>query len=175
MAKKIVYSLTLEITINETELAFLKFLSKRQGNERHIAFTSKEVADKIGASESSVRRIYRDLATDGLIFVNEGRREDGSRTANSYGLTLMGRQILLAEKNQKVSKKVGARKKAASKKPATDKSAASKKSSATDKSATSKKPSAAAKKPAVTKKPPAAKEPPTKKPSEPNLPKPDHL
>lgn len=169
------YSLTLEITINETELAFLKFLSKRQGNERHIAFTSKEVADKIGASESSVRRIYRDLATDGLIFVNEGRREDGSRTANSYGLTLMGRQILLAEKNQKVSKKVGARKKAASKKPATDKSAASKKSSATDKSATSKKPSAAAKKPAVTKKPPAAKEPPTKKPSEPNLPKPDHL
>lgn len=171
MAKKIVYSLSLEITINETELAFLKFLGKRQGNERHIAFTSKEVADKIGASESSVRRIYRDLATDGLIFVNEGRREDGSRTANSYGLTLMGRQILLAEKDRKVSKKVGARKKAAPKKPATtDKPAAAKKSSATDKSATSKKPSATAKKSAVTKKPPAAKEP-----VDPNIPKPDHL
>lgn len=169
------YSLTLEITINETELAFLKFLSKRQGNERHIAFTSKEVADKIGASESSVRRIYRDLATDGLIFVNEGRREDGSRTANSYGLTLMGRQILLAEKDRKVSKKVGARKKTAAKKPATDKSATSKKSSATDKSATSKKPSNTAKKPAAPKKPLAEKEPPTKKPSEPNIPKPDHL
>lgn len=170
MAKKIVYSLSLEITINETELAFLKFLSKRQGNERHIAFTSKEVADKIGASESSVRRIYRDLATDGLIFVNEGRREDGSRTANSYGLTLMGRQILLAEKDRKVSKKVGARKKTAPKKSATDKPAAAKKSSATDKSAASKKPSATAKKSAVTKKPPAAKEP-----VDPNIPKPDHL
>ncbi len=164
------YSLSLEITINETELAFLKFLSKRQGNERHIAFTSKEVADKIGASESSVRRIYRDLATDGLIFVNEGRREDGSRTANSYGLTLMGRQILLAEKDRKVSKKVGARKKTAPKKSATDKPAAAKKSSATDKSAASKKPSATAKKSAVTKKPPAAKEP-----VDPNIPKPDHL
>ncbi len=110
LAKKITYPITLEITINESELAFLKFLDKRLAGEESVSLTTKEISSKLNTSDSSVRRCYRSLAQKGLISVATGYRDDGSYTANSYAVTIVGSMVLRLEKEQKLSKKQAAEK-----------------------------------------------------------------
>lgn len=110
LAKKITYPITLEITINESELAVLKYLDKRLAGEKSVSIAIKEICSKLNASDSSVRRCFRSLARKGLITVVEGRRKDGSCAANSYAVTCVGSMVLRQEKEEKVSKKQKAQK-----------------------------------------------------------------
>ncbi len=113
LAKQITYPINLEITINESELAFLKFLDKRLAGEESVSLTTKEISSKLKTSDSSVRRCYRSLAQKGLISVMAGYRDDGSYTANSYAVTIVGNMVLRLEKELKLSKKQAADKPAA--------------------------------------------------------------
>ncbi len=113
LAKKITYPITFDVTINESELALLQFLNRRLAGKEMVSLTAKEIREKLGVSDSSIRRCYKSLAKKGLIYVGPGFREDGSCAGNIYAVTLVGFTLLDLEKEQKLSKKKPAEKKPA--------------------------------------------------------------
>ena len=95
MARRIDYHIGLDISINETErelLRCLRDLTSRPGEP--VSMTARGLSERLKTSTATVRRACRALSRKGLILSQDVRREDGSRAANEYVITLVGWEVL---------------------------------------------------------------------------------
>lgn len=93
VARKLEYKIT--FAINETERALLGFLGvelKHAGGS--VVLSASGISQSLSITEQTARRTCRSLAEKGLISVSPKTREDGSRAANEYRITLLGWKIL---------------------------------------------------------------------------------
>lgn len=96
MARKLNYRILL--AINETERALLGCLDVQVRASGGVAVLSaRALSEKTSLNQQTVRRSCRSLAEKGLIIVKPMTREDGSRSANEYRITLAGRLVLESE------------------------------------------------------------------------------
>ena len=81
----------IDFTINETEDALLDYLGvemRRTGTS--VVLSVVGISQTLNIPEQTARRTCRSLAEKGLISVSPKTREDGSRAANEYRITLLG-------------------------------------------------------------------------------------
>ena len=93
VAIKLYYEI--KFAINETErdlLAFIGFEARRVGAS--VSLSLSGISQGLSITEQTARRTCRSLAEKGLISVSPKTREDGSRAANEYRITLLGWKIL---------------------------------------------------------------------------------
>lgn len=95
MARKVCYTLTLKISINESELRLLRLIASRcTVPGKPVELTARSFSDELNLSMATVRRSSKTLQDNLLILVYDTRRDDGGRAANSYVLTSLGRELL---------------------------------------------------------------------------------
>lgn len=95
MARKVCYTITLKISINESELKLLRLIASRctvPGTA--VELTARSFSDELNLSMATVRRSSKTLQDNLLILVYDTRRDDGGRAANSYEVTSLGRELL---------------------------------------------------------------------------------
>ena len=93
VARKLEYEIT--FAINETERALLGFLGvelRQAGGS--VVLSASGISQSLSITEQTARRTCRSLAEKGLISVSPKTREDGSRAANEYRITLLGWKTL---------------------------------------------------------------------------------
>lgn len=93
VARKLEYKIT--FAINETERALLGFLGvelRQAGGS--VVLSASGISQSLSITEQTARRTCRSLAEKGLISVSPKTREDGSRAANEYRITLLGWKTL---------------------------------------------------------------------------------
>lgn len=96
MAHKLNYRIRL--AINETERSLLACLGvELRGTDGSVAISASSLSKKTSLTEQTVRRSCRSLADKGLISISAMTREDGSRAANEYRITVVGRKVLESE------------------------------------------------------------------------------
>ena len=93
VARKLEYEIT--FAINETERALLGCLGdelRQSGGS--VILSASGISVCLRFTVQSARRSCRSLAEKGLISVSPKTREDGSRAANEYRITLLGWKTL---------------------------------------------------------------------------------
>ena len=88
----------IRLAINETERSILGCLNLGLREPDGVAILSiRSLSQMTDLSEQTVRRSCRSLAEKGLISISSMTREDGSRSANEYRITVVGRKVLESE------------------------------------------------------------------------------
>lgn len=95
MARKVKFHVSLDIFINESDLALLHLLGRLSPvTTGPVSLTARALANELQLSLATVRRSCRVLVDRGLIIVRGVRRRDGGRDANTYEITVLGREVL---------------------------------------------------------------------------------
>lgn len=95
VSRKVEYHITVDVSINESDLALLKHLGAlftEPGSPTRLS--AKRFAADLGMSLTTVRRSLRTLACKGLIVTRSGTRDDGGRDVNGYEITTLGLKVL---------------------------------------------------------------------------------
>ena len=95
MARHLSLQLTIEVSINETDLALLRYLgSASDARDMDEAIPVRALAEALGVCASTVRRSAKALAEQNLINYCSSHRVDGGREGNRYAVTRLGRKVL---------------------------------------------------------------------------------
>lgn len=95
MARMLKFTVTLEVRINESDYALLRYLAKRVDYaQKPVLLTAHALADAIQMSVPTARRSSKKLASTGLIVMRGQQRQDGGRDANTYEITQLGFEVL---------------------------------------------------------------------------------
>lgn len=95
MARKVKFHISLDICINESDLALLRLLGRLSSpTSPPVSLTARALAEELHLSLAMVRRSCRVLVNRGLIIVRGVRRSDGGRDANTYEITVLGREVI---------------------------------------------------------------------------------
>lgn len=109
MSRKISYEITMSISISESDLALLAYVSSRTSRGTSVSMTMKALSRGAKTSVATARRASRNLENKGLLVVRDVRRSDGGYDANLYSLTELG-YLLLESKGSMHPRRVNMRK-----------------------------------------------------------------
>lgn len=98
VARRVKYRITLDVTINESDLALLRMLGAFTAElDEPAQITMKVLTRELNRSATTVRRSFRRLSSKGLIVKRSSVRDDGGRGVNTYELTDLGLKVLHSE------------------------------------------------------------------------------
>lgn len=95
MSRRVDYRITVDVSINESDLALLECLGMAGAAcGSPLRLPAKWFARELNLSLATVRRSFKTLHEKGLIVMRGGTREDGGRDANVYEITALGLKVL---------------------------------------------------------------------------------
>lgn len=98
MSRRVDYHITVDVSINESDLALLECLSVVKTEfGSPMRLPAKWFARELNLSLATVRRSFKTLSCKGLIVMRGGTREDGGRDVNVYEITALGLKVLSSE------------------------------------------------------------------------------
>ena len=98
MARTLRFVITMEVSLNESDLALLRLIEQRTaGSSSPRNLTARTLAEGLHMSLATARRSCRNLADKGLVTMSRRMREDGGRDANAFEVTRLGFAVLRSE------------------------------------------------------------------------------